>query len=441
VSERPADPAPALRVGAPAGVIAGEATVWLAGLMLAVMVVTTGLIVIDGAAGATPIVPASPHIARYLQDIGSTLGFDKFLEALLVFTFAYAGLLACARGLTLRWAIAAIVILNLIVFAGPVLLSQDIFSYLAYARMGVLHGVNPYVHGPGAISSDPIYYFVGVHWKHSATAYGPLFTLISYPIAWLGVFGGLWALKLLGLAASLLMVWMVVLCARRLDRDPVMAALIVGLNPLTLLYTAGGAHNDLLMAALMMVGVYLVLAGREAWGGVGVIAGAMVKATAAVVVPFMALGTRRLAPLLGAIAATAAAALVAYVAFGVHALDFVSVLKRQQSFVSTDSFPNEVAHLFGKAGVYPVDRALLRVGLIVVVSYLAWRVWRGYDWIAGAGWTMLAIAVTTTWLLAWYIVWALPLAAVGRDRRLLVATLAVQTYFLLHQLTPLISPV
>ena len=77
----------------------------------------------------------------------------------------------------------------------------------------------------------------------------------------------------------------------------------------------------------------------------------------------------------------------------------------------------------------------------MIVIYLLWRTWQGYDWIAASGWTLLAISVTSTWLLAWYILWPLPLAVIARDRRLLVATLAVQAMFIAHQLAPLIAPV
>ena len=70
-----------------------------------------------------------------------------------------------------------------------------------------------------------------------------------------------------------------------------------------------------------------------------------------------------------------------------------------------------------------------------------WRTWRGYDWVAASGWTLLAISVTSTWLLAWYILWPLPLAVVARDRRLLVATLFVQGLFIVHQTSPLFAPV
>ncbi len=107
-------------------------------------------------------------------------------------------------------------------------------------------------------------------------------------------------------------------------------------------------------------------------------------------------------------------------------MDIVSALNRDAAFVGTDSFPTEIAHLLGKPGVFPIDHDLLKAGLVLIVLHLMWRTWRGYDWVAASAWTLLAIAVTSTWLLAWYTLWSLPLAAISRDRRVLYATLAVQ---------------
>ena len=118
-------------------------------------------------------------------------------------------------------------------------------------------------------------------------------------------------------------------------------------------------------------------------------------------------------------------------------MDLIAALNRDAAFVSTDSFATEIAHLFGKPGVFPVDHAILKGALVVVVLYLLWRTWRGYDWVAASGWTLLAISVASTWLLPWYILWPLPLAVVVRDRRLLAATLAVQALFIIHQTSPL----
>jgi Glycosyltransferase family 87 len=431
----------------------------LATLLALLLVAAAAEIVLDGAAGLSPLIPKSPQIAGWLQGVGERLGFRVFLIALLVSTGAYAGLVALARrgasdrtgagAISKRGAIALIAALHVIVFAGPILLSTDVFSYIAYARMGVEHGLNPYTHGPVAIVSDPIYRYVGHDWERVATAYGPLYTLLSYPLALLGVVGALWGMKLEALLASagtLALVWR---CARARGFDPVAAILVVGANPLYVIYGLGGAHNDLLMMLAMMAAVSLTLeahpsrpsARREAGAAAWVVAGALIKATVAVLLPFMILAKRRLAPIVCTIAAIAVGALVGYAAFGIHGIDVVAALNRDAAFVSTDSFATEIAHLFGKPGVFPIDHDLLKAGLVLILLYLLWRTWRGYDWVAASGWALLAISVTSTWLLAWYILWPLPLAVVTRDRRLLAATLAVQALFIVHQTSPLLAPV
>jgi hypothetical protein len=430
----------------------------LATVLGLLLVIAAAEIVLDGAAGLSPLIPKSPDISAWLSGIGERLGFRVFLIALLVSSGAYAGLIVLARryaaarvgertlAISKRWAIVLVAALQLIVFAGPVLLSTDVFSYIAYARMGVEHGLNPYTHGPVAIVGDPVFPYVGEDWIHVATAYGPLYTLLSYPLAPLGLVGALWAMKveaLLASAGTLTLTWR---CARVRGFDPVAALLIVGANPLYVIYGLGGAHNDLIMMLAMMAAVTLTIAPprtsrREAAAAAWVVAGALTKATVAVLLPFMVLSRRRLAPVLGALGALVVGVVVGYLAFGIHGIDLVAALNRDAAFVSTDSFATEIAHLFGKPGVFPVDHDLLKAALVVILLHLLWRTWRGYDWVAASGWALLAIAVTSTWLLAWYILWPLPLAVVTRDRRLLAATLAVQGLFVIHQISPLLVPV
>jgi alpha-1,6-mannosyltransferase len=514
----------------PAGLSDADATGRRWGTPLAVvcglvMLAASVEIVLDASLEHSPLIPHSPHIATWLQSLGGErLGYRVFLIALLAFSAAYGVLLALAnarvrpRGLDVgdrmtphdppatggaapvtgavrtadagtvadrgtagdrtaaRWAIGLVAALNLIVFAGPILISTDVFSYIAYARMGVVHGVNPYLNGPVAIVGDPVFRYVGHDWLRVATAYGPLYTLITYPLGLLGVVGGLWGMKLYALIASVITLMLTWRIARRRGHDRVFALLAVGANPLYVIYGLGGAHNDLIMLALMMGAVALTVAvpradtvaagvgardvrsgddsvgggrtqdgvagaRREAAAGALVIAGALVKATVAVLLPFMVLSRRRPAPVLGALAALVLGALAGYAAFGIHGIDVVSALNRDSAFVSTDSFPNELAHLFGKPGVFPVDHDLLKAALVLIVAHLLWRTWRGYDWVAASGWALLAISVTSTWLLAWYILWPLPLAVLTRDRRLLTATLFVQGLFIVHQTAPLWAPV
>jgi hypothetical protein len=473
--------APSVRGGA--RVRSERWTAALAGLFALALLAATAEIVVDGAVAHSSLIPKQPSTTGWLSGVGERLGFRVFLIALLVSVGAYAGLLLLARRagaregigvIATRAAIALVALLHLIVFVGPILLSTDVFSYIAYARMGVEHGLNPYLHGPSSIASDPVYRYVGHDWRDVATAYGPLYTLISYPLAPLGVVGALWGMKALALAASAGTIALSWRCARARGLDPLWAILAIGLNPLYVIYALGGAHNDLIMLLAMMAAVSLMLtpsrtaaqagsatgvsghaAGgldergrarlgrvrREAASGAIVVAGALIKATVAALLPFMLVSRRRLAPIVGALGALAAGVLVGWIAFGVHGIDVVAALNRDAAFVSSDSFPTEIAHLFGKPGVFPIDHDLLKAALIVIVAHLLWRTWRGYDWVAASGWALLAISVTSTWLLAWYILWPLPLAVVTRERRLLWATLAVQALFVIHQCAPLLAPV
>jgi hypothetical protein len=50
--------------------------------------------------------------------------------------------------------------------------------------------------------------------------------------------------------------------------------------------------------------------------------------------------------------------------------------------------------------------------------------WRGHEAIGAAGWAFLALLVSIASLAPWYLVWLLPLAAVGRSRALQAAALA-----------------
>ena len=398
-------------------------------------------IVLDAASQAkSPLIPHQPGTAGWLNGPGGALSFRTFLAALLIMTACYIAAVVGGRLVSARLLIGTIIALHVVLFVGPVLISQDVFQYIDYGRLGVEHGINPFAYGPIAAPHDAVFRYVSTTWYHVPSAYGPLFTLASYPLALLGVDGALWGMKALAVGASLVALTFVWLCAKRLGRDAVLATLIVGVNPLWIIYGVGGFHNDLVMDALMMGGVLLLLREENARGAAAVVAGAAVKATAIVVLPFVFLARRRVSLIAGAAVALVVLAAISLIAFGVHGLDFVSVLNRNSTFVSSDSFPLEVAHLVGLPGVFRIDRTIVRVGSVVVILWLMWRTWRGYDWISASSWTLLVLAVSTTWLLAWYLLWALPLAVISRDRRALWATLAVMALFVIHQTAPLFSP-
>ena len=131
------------------------------------------------------------------------------------------------------------------------------------------------------------------------------------------------------------------------------------------------------------------------------------------------------------------------IGFGVHALGFLSAVGEQQQLVATHSVPAETARLVGLSGTPSWWRHLYVAGFLAVLAYALWRTARGADWRVAAGWSTIALLLSTAWLLPWYAIWVLPLAAVSGDRRLCAATLLLCAYAVLIHLPladPLLSP-
>jgi hypothetical protein len=399
------------------------------------------LLCVTAAAGVSYLVPAGRRdFTGWLAGpfhglVSKTLTGEQSILVIALMCVAYAAAVAWGSSVGAKGVIAAIVALHVLYAIAPPLVSKDIFSYINYARLGVQHGTNPYQHGPFVFPNDPSYVFVA--WRHVASAYGPVFTLATYPLALVGVPAAMWTLKVVTAVASLGLVGLTWRCAERLGHDPVQAVIWVGLNPVLLVYGVGGAHNDLIMLALMMAAVALALDRREHLAAGAVVLAAGIKATAAPMLPFLLLGARRKRDVVtGTLAAGAVLLVVTFASFGTGALGMLKVLKRQQLLVSGDAIPNQLAQLVGLQGVTSDVRLVARLSLLLALGWLAWRVWRGtIDWIVATGWAMVAFVVTSSWLLGWYVLWPLPFAAVSRDRRLQAATVILLVYFVVMRWT------
>src|SRR6202012_4176914 len=222
-------------------------------------------------------------------------------------------------------------------------------------------------------------------------------------------------------------------CAQLRGIDPVKAAALVGLNPLVLIYGVGGGHNDLLMLLVMVGGVYAILASHERVGGGLSVLAIGVKLTAGLVLPFaLAAGgsssrararRRRLA--LGAGVALAALAVLSFGVFGAGSFHLLGTVIKSQSEGDSLSIPGVISSKLGSRTGGHIAGFVLAGAFALTVCWLLRRVWRGeIDWIDGAAWAMLAMLVASSSLLPWYVAWLLPLAALGRDRRLATTAIA-----------------
>ena len=399
------------------------------GLVALSGMVVTGLLVSISATHTAQLLPETVRpIPRWLAGPFGGAGIDLRsygLIAVLVAMFAcYALAVRAADRLPARAVLTAIAALYALVLLAPPLVSTDIFSYGAYGRMGTVYGANPYLHGPITIGLDPLYQFIGAKWVTTPSVYGPVFTAISYVLAPLSIASSVLAYKAVAAIASLATIAAVWNAARWRGVNPVKAAALVGLNPLTIVYGVGGGHNDLLMLAAMVAGLYAILQHRDRAGGGLLSLATGIKLTGGLLLPFAIAGgaLRRAGRRDIVIGATVAAIvlLIGSVAlFGTGPFHLPSTIEQSQSEGDWHSIPGFISSRLGLGTIGHVSGLVLTGAFAVVCAWLVRRVWRReLDWIDGAAWATVALLLSAGSLLPWYAAWLMPLAALGTDRRL-----------------------
>ena len=419
-------PAPEAAGVAGRGAIVG--TFALVGLLLAMVALA-----VTTAAGPSSVIPkAQPQffpgwLAGPLGGLGPRVSVGV-LEALIVAICAcYAVALRYAAAISTRRLWTAIVLAHLAALLAPPLFSGDVFGYISFARLDVLHGLSPYLFTANAAPHDAIYHLSG--WTNLTTPYGPLFTLLTDALVPFGIAGGLWALKGIAALTSLATVALIWRVAPRMGRPRRASIAFYGLNPLVLVFAVPGAHNEALIGMFVAAGAISILVGQEARGGLALVAASAIKASAALALPFALLG----APRRGRAAASMAlglvlAAIVGVIAFGPHVFSVGGALATQQGKIAGHSLPSQVSQWLGLGKLAPGVRvAFLAVFGGVFVASL-WRTWRGAPWLDSYGWTTLALLAATAWLLPWYGLWALLPASLSSSRRLRIATLIACAY-------------
>jgi hypothetical protein len=116
----------------------------------------------------------------------------------------------------------------------------------------------------------------------------------------------------------------------------------------------------------------------------------------------------------------------AYLSFGWHWLDAFALAGENQGNTSHMSIPVTAARLTG------LDPDATRIAVLALyaalVAYLLLWTHRGNDWLRAAAWATTGLLLATAWLLPWYLLWPLPLAALSRDRLLKLLLLVLTAY-------------
>jgi peptidoglycan/LPS O-acetylase OafA/YrhL len=180
--------------------------------------------------------------------------------------------------------------------------------------------------------------------------------------------------------------------------------------------------------ACLLAGGLLMLGRRELAGGAALAAAVAIKASAGLLAPAIALGTVRRGRALIGLAGGALLLLVAsVVAFGPHLPD----LRDQARLVNAYSVPSLVGYAMGHGGADAEVRRRFALAALLGGAVCAGVAWRIRRWESPAGWAGLISLACVSWVMSWYVLWALPFAALSRSRVLRGATLAFSVWLVL----------
>jgi hypothetical protein len=207
------------------------------------------------------------------------------------------------------------------------------------------------------------------------------------------------------------------------------------LNPLVLLTLIGGAHNDAIMAAFLVVGIALAVRRHPVWGLIFISCATAIKAPAALGLAFVAwnwLGPRaslrqRIKPI--AIASVVAAVTLCFwtflAGFGFGWVDNLLSNGTVRSWAApatgigmalTNTLHAVGLHSISLTSVLSVTRLF---GLLTAVAFTLWLLWNSGDrgWVRSLGLALILFVELGPVVQPWYLAWGLILLAASYEGR------------------------
>jgi hypothetical protein len=374
--------------------------------------------------------------------LGAAKGTERVVfyigVGLLIVGWLGLGTLARMPRLTPRLVSLVALLWSLPLFLGAPLFSRDIYSYLAQGTIGHL-GLNPYHATPailGRLGQAHVLSAVDPFWRHVTAPYGPLFLgVISLIVSVTGqhLVAGILAVRAFDMLGLLLVAVFVPRLARRSGADPARAVWLAAASPLVLLQLVAPAHNDLLMAGLMVAGVSVALDGRGLLGVAICALAATIKLPAIVAVAYVALVWIRAEPTgSGRTLRAAQAGVVALATLGLVTLAtgfglgwissglFATPARVRLAITPATDISWTAAKLLHDIGVaasfhalHSALRGVMFAASALVALALLWRA-RAGTLIPYLGLVLIGFAIAGPALWPWYLSWGLVLLAAWR---------------------------
>lgn len=262
----------------------------------------------------TPTIHQSDHILEIEQMLrdGRKWFAPFYVLGLVVLFYAFWCVLKIVHTLSKEDPEAAkslrIWVLGIGVLCGMILIglypitALDVALYVVRARLWAFYGGSPMLALPASFPQDPYIGLSGEYVKE-VSPYGPLWELLAQVPIRLGLFDigvGIVAMKVIALLAYIGMAVLVGWYARQdkpqLGVSGLTALTFFALNPLVLLEAIGNGHNDMVMLALMTLGLVLWQRDRWAWATLALTLATLIKVTGLILLPLFGMAVLVTAP-------------------------------------------------------------------------------------------------------------------------------------------------
>jgi hypothetical protein len=241
--------------------------------------------ILSTGASAARALPALPTSLSLITNSGGTLVFIAMFA--LVFVLYLLAVPYLPRNISHRFVLLTTLLLGGAYLFIPILTSQDMFSYIAYARMGVVYHLNPLTTLPTSIASDAVYPLL--YWIKQPSAYGPTWVIITCTLQWIALLLGFrhllsieMLLRVLALSlhlGSTQLIWSIsghlpgsklqragVNGRTLLEKRHLRAMLAFAWNPFLLLEACVNAHSDTMIVFFVLLALWLLLPQVEGKG-------------------------------------------------------------------------------------------------------------------------------------------------------------------------------
>lgn len=379
---------------------------------------------------------------------------DFLLIFLLLFAVYFVVLYLVRRGgvaLRLRTLLLAVVLFSLPLLVAPRFLSSDVYGNIVFGRMMVVYDVDPAVTPPTVVpNEDPFKHHLSSYWINKTQVYGPTWALTERLVSFFveHTIGAAWYVlvyRLLGLGLHLLsclLIWR--LLGEWKPEQQSWGTLLFAWNPLLLIESIGNAHNDALMLALILRGLFYVRRGRWPWAVVAIVAAGMVKWIALLLLPMLLIvqwrqtteqnsKTRQLLILMLLVCLTVAALAVASGSYR----SVINALTPPSSGMAVNSFAAAFAPWMQKLNgsgravlsLFDILTKVALLGGLIAGCLMCARRPSLETAVRAVFYILLATLCLSGWFWPWYVMWLLALAPLlpWRDSRLAVLLAATST--------------